>query len=579
LTLIGLAPTACGQGTVDGGGDTSTSDGSTVEGPTLAAPIAPSSNGSTAEDPAPTAPNTTTPDETTVEGPSSAPPNTTSSIGPTVEVPASAEPVTSPSPCVSSVPLGVGTGLEQCDNELVHRVAPALCENGLAEFAEPNPDSLLIRPEELGCTRHADCVEREYGYCRGVGVPIIGDLQCAYGCTVDADCGEGSVCHCAEPIGMCAPADCQADADCGAGFLCVQIPDHWGCGSPPRYVCQTSSDTCSISTDCATGDVCNPDNDRLQCVPRGPVCGRPFIIDGKPVVASLLHGGNWGEKLRVPRAEQLSKVDREVVGAWWSNIGLMEHASIAAFARFTRQLLQVGAPLGLVAESNQARVDETLHAQLAFGLASAYLGAAVGPGPLLVTEASAAATLQDVVRLVVREGCVGETVAALEARHALEGCTVPEVRAVLERIAHDESAHSDLAWRFLRWAIEVEPALIDSVIAECHSAANDSAACGADLESLDVASPRAAQWREHGVVPHRQSEQLRRLVIEQVVLPCARALAPPARLPRGGASSPREVNRSESGADAGSEQPAAARKHPLARVRSDETHCAAGVDV
>ena len=65
-----------------------------------------------------------------------------------------------------------------------------------------------------------------------------------------------------------------------------------------------------------------------------------------------------------------------------------------------------------------------------------------------------ATTLRDVVRLTLREGCLGETLAALEARHALAHCTEPRVSAVLELIAKDERRHAELAWRFVRWALE-----------------------------------------------------------------------------------------------------------------------------
>ena len=68
----------------------------------------------------------------------------------------------------------------------------------------------------------------------------------------------------------------------------------------------------------------------------------------------------------------------------------MEHASVAAFARFTLHLMSLGAPAALVERSNAALADETLHAKLAFAIASGYAGRAIGPGPLAIDGAFAA---------------------------------------------------------------------------------------------------------------------------------------------------------------------------------------------
>jgi rubrerythrin len=55
----------------------------------------------------------------------------------------------------------------------------------------------------------------------------------------------------------------------------------------------------------------------------------------------------------------------------------------------------------------------------------------------------------------LREGCLGETVAALEAVAAAEAARDAAVKQVLTRIARDELAHAELAFDFLRWALSV----------------------------------------------------------------------------------------------------------------------------
>jgi hypothetical protein len=142
----------------------------------------------------------------------------------------------------------------------------------------------------------------------------------------------------------------------------------------------------------------------------------------------------------------------------WARLGQMEHASIAAFARFSLQLLSLGAPAELVEECTRALADETVHARLCFQLASAYAGAAVGPGPLDVTGSLASAGLLDVVELVIQEGCLGETVAALEASESAAAAVDPVLAQVYARIATDEQRHAALAFRFLRWALGKDPA-------------------------------------------------------------------------------------------------------------------------
>jgi hypothetical protein len=55
---------------------------------------------------------------------------------------------------------------------------------------------------------------------------------------------------------------------------------------------------------------------------------------------------------------------------------------------------------------------------------------------------------------VFEEGCLGETIAALEAGVAAAAQQDPDARRALERIAADERRHAALAWRTLRWLLD-----------------------------------------------------------------------------------------------------------------------------
>jgi hypothetical protein len=188
----------------------------------------------------------------------------------------------------------------------------------------------------------------------------------------------------------------------------------------------------------------------------------------------------------------------------------MEHASVASFARFTLHLLALGAPPELVGDAQRAIGDETEHARLAFGLASAFAGKPLGPGPLAIDGALDGFDLRDFVATLIREGCVGETVAAIEAREALEHVTDPAVRSVLETIARDELRHAVLAWRTLGWVVSSGRADRELVRGEV-------------LTALRAVRPRARAdshddaLRPFGIVSEVRREELRLMAVSSVI--------------------------------------------------------------
>jgi hypothetical protein len=71
--------------------------------------------------------------------------------------------------------------------------------------------------------------------------------------------------------------------------------------------------------------------------------------------------------------------------------------------------------------------------------------------------------LASIAESAFEEGCIGETIAALEARVACGDAVVDEVRAALAKIAEDETRHAELAWRFVRWAASRDAEVIRRV--------------------------------------------------------------------------------------------------------------------
>ena len=313
-----------------------------------------------------------------------------------------------------------------------------------------------------------------------------------------------------------------------------------------EFTCQTPADTCTSSSDCSgtpippsgthppgsaggcsyTGTAeCTsldyegaPAEGGFACRPAiGCVTGRPFLVHGSERLAERAERGDWRSANVTPAVDSCSDSVRARLAAYWTRVGLMEHASIAAFARFTLYLLAVGAPPDLVNLSQQAIGDETEHARLAFSLASAYGGASLGPGAIALDGSLDGFGVTDLVATLLREGCIGETVAAIEARDAQEDTQDPVVRKVLETIARDELRHAELAWRTLGW-------LVLSGRVSRAAAQHEVAQALAEMKSCPVRSATTDDLGPFGVVSDARRDELRRAAATQVIGPCAEAL-------------------------------------------------------
>jgi hypothetical protein len=139
-------------------------------------------------------------------------------------------------------------------------------------------------------------------------------------------------------------------------------------------------------------------------------------------------------------------------GKKWARDAALEHASIASFARVSLELLALGAPPDLVADSHRAALDEIEHARQAYALASAHAGQGRAPGPLAIPPLGDV-SFASFARATLHDACIGETSATLEAARDAELATEPRERAALAAIAEDEARHAELAWRMLAWAL------------------------------------------------------------------------------------------------------------------------------
>lgn len=458
----------------------------------------------------------------------------------------SATPGSSLPECGASEPLllqGVDTGLERCTtNGVVHRPRQVECPVNLPPRTLPDagvPPEGTPDPDYTWCNADEDCTFLPLGYCSIDEVV----QSCKNGCRTDDDCEAEYVCQCGINVGTCVRSNCHTDDDCADDFVCAQAIAYGSCGETIyRFACQTPDDECRTADDCSSnsdvfpGKYCPLDGSTTRrCADRPPIppCGRPFIVAGHNRRAPLAQNNGWCARAKhQPLCDTLSTEQRQILGQAWAELGRMEHASIAAFARFVLHLMQLGAPSSLMEQANQALADETQHAKDCFALASAYLEGSVhfshgvGPGPLAMDGALDTATWFDIVRLCIHEGCVGETVAALEAAEAFEHAQDPAVKTVLGRIRVDEQAHAELAWRFVQWSFQTGDEALRRAITQEFAAltkeanaarpASERTRTGFDTPSFDTLP--------HGIVPAALRAELRAIALRDVVLPCAQAL-------------------------------------------------------
>jgi hypothetical protein len=252
--------------------------------------------------------------------------------------------------------------------------------------------------------------------------------------------------------------------------------------------------------------------------------GRPFLVERAPRTAEVARRADYSASTSV-RLDGIAAERRAALAAEWTRIGLMEHASVAAFARFALQLLGLGAPPDLLEACQQAMADELRHARIAFGLASAYAGAPLGPGSLKLDGAldeSSGDLLADVVMATLVEGCIGETIASLDAREGAAHAVDAHVQRALSEIAADEERHAELAWRFLDWALAQRPALAPQLLTRARAQLARTPARPDSERGRAMPEPALL---EHGILSFEQKLELEAQALEHVIVPCLVALA------------------------------------------------------
>jgi len=218
-------------------------------------------------------------------------------------------------------------------------------------------------------------------------------------------------------------------------------------------------------------------------------------------------------------AERLEPETRKSIASAWLSAALDEHASIAAFSRFSLHLIALGAPPQLLGAAHQAALDELEHTKLCFAVYEVYASEPAAPSPLhLPKDLLGPLTPEAIVGAAVAEGCVGETIAAHEAGQLAELCEVEALQRVLKQIAQDEQKHAELAWQFVTWALSRYDASVRDAVVDAFAAT-----CVADDQSYSASAEDSA-YIAHGIAPLKLKSSLRTAAIAEVITPLREAL-------------------------------------------------------
>jgi hypothetical protein len=184
--------------------------------------------------------------------------------------------------------------------------------------------------------------------------------------------------------------------------------------------------------------------------------GRQLRRRGRVLLPALRENDEWtGREMTLDQAAAPAGLADQ-----WRENGKTEHASVAAFARLTLDLMALGAPPALIAGANQDSLDEIRHAELCFSLAAALDGRRSSPAPF--PEAQRVATLPRTRPLALAslavsslvDGALHEGVSARIIAQLAKRCGVPAIREMLLSIAADEGRHSAHGWAVVEWCLE-----------------------------------------------------------------------------------------------------------------------------
>jgi hypothetical protein len=189
--------------------------------------------------------------------------------------------------------------------------------------------------------------------------------------------------------------------------------------------------------------------------------GRQIRTRGAVVLPPVTAGATWSAvgPQAAPIDAALDDVTRAQLAAQWRENGRTEHASVAAFARLTLDLMELGAPPKLLADAQRDALDEIAHTELCFALARELDGQALSPGPFPRAQPGATLSLGRTVALArlavdsLVDGALHEGLSARVVAQLAQAHPHPRVQSMLRTIAGDEGRHAAHGWDVLAWCV------------------------------------------------------------------------------------------------------------------------------
>jgi hypothetical protein len=150
----------------------------------------------------------------------------------------------------------------------------------------------------------------------------------------------------------------------------------------------------------------------------------------------------------------LSDEHRAQAAEYWSRVAMMEHASVASFARFSLELMSIGAPTELLTDAHEAALDEVRHTQISLEIANQFSASNFTPGSFPISSKAADfafGNMEEIAKAAALEACIEETLAAAVVLYQAAHMGDEYHKTLLHSVALDEARHAAFAWRAVRW--------------------------------------------------------------------------------------------------------------------------------
>ena len=131
--------------------------------------------------------------------------------------------------------------------------------------------------------------------------------------------------------------------------------------------------------------------------------------------------------------------------------------------------------------------------------------------------------MKDIIRSIIQEGCIEETLAAIEAHYRESLAQDPSVKLALKEIADDETRHAKLAWDTISWISKKHPEYMNFIEATFNDQFDDEKQVLRQLSSSETSIcpdyGKDEYLQRFGILVPNDQEKVRRFGIEKIIKP------------------------------------------------------------